>query len=83
MVGSVTSSEEGGTKNGGRNQLYNLLKKKKNSHGSLLAPSWLTIYFPWVLLIAKLDKKPSKARTGQLRLKTVALLLRDEQKSND
>ena len=83
MVGSVTSSEESGIRTGGRNQLYNLGKKKNNSHGSLLAPTWLKIYLPLVLLTTRLAKKPSKARIEQLRLKTVTVLLLNVQKSND
>ena len=78
MVGRVTSSEEGGIRTGGRNQIYNLGKKKNNSHGSLLAPSWLTIYFPLVFLIGRLSQSPSIPRIAQLSLKTVAVTLLDE-----
>ena len=66
MVFSVTSSEGGGMRTGGRNQSYNLGKKRiNNTHGSLLPPSWLTIYFPIVILIAGLAQTPSRARIAQ------------------
>ena len=83
MVVSVTSSQETGIRTGCRNQLHNLGEKKNNSHDSLLAPSWLTIYFPLVLLIVRLDQNPSIVRIAQLKLKTIAVPLLDEQKSND
>ena len=48
-----------------------------------MAPSWLTIYFPVVLLIARLAQNASRTRIAQLSLKTVAVALLDEHKSND
>ena len=77
MVFSVASSDKGGIKTGGRNQPYNLGKKKRNNtHGSLLGtywlrvgsllpPSWITIYLPTVILIAGLAQSPSRARMAQ------------------
>ena len=72
MIVSVTSSEESGIRTEGRNQLYNLGKNKKNnSHSSLLATYWLTIYYPLVLLIVRLAQNASIARIAKMSLKTV------------
>ena len=51
-----------------------------------MAPYWLPhcsqSTFPLVLLIARLAQSPSRARIAHLSLKTVAVPLLDEQKSN-
>ena len=83
MVVSITSSKESGIRTRGRNQLYNLGKKKNNSHGSLLDPYSLTIYLPLVFLIVRLAQNALIARIAQLSLKTVTISLLDEQKLND